>query len=107
MKEILESDSLTEACIIDDLYMIASAARRDTFIWAQMEQLNVLPDKEIEFIPAIGPGKVLLGDATGIGDKFKRLSLFYKEGLPKAGWSKYSTINLKFNNQIICTQNTY
>ncbi|MCB0819601.1 MAG: hypothetical protein KDC13_03180 [Bacteroidetes bacterium] len=107
MKEIMQSDSLQKVCILDDLYMISSAARRDTFIWAQMEQLNVLPDREIELIPAIGPGKVLLGDASGISDKFNRFSLFYKEGLPKAGWNTYSSINLKFNNQIICTQNTY
>lgn len=107
VKKILQNDSLAEAYILDDLFMIASAARRDTFIWAQLEQLNVLPDKEIELIPAIGPGRVLLGDASGISDKFKRLSLFYKEGLPKAGWSTYSSVNLKFNNQIICTQNTY
>ncbi len=107
VKNILLSDSLAKSCILDDLYMIATAAKRDTFIWAQLEQLNVLPDNEIELIPAIGPGIVLLGDASGISDKFKRLTLFYEEGLPKAGWSKYSSVNLKFNNQIICTQNTY
>lgn len=31
-----------------------------------------------------------------------RLENFYKYGLSKAGWDKYSYINLEFDNQIIC-----
>lgn len=106
LKDVLESDSLQEKYILDDLFVIASAARRDSFIWCQMEQLNVLPDKEIEFIPAIGPGRVLIGNSEDIENKFTRLQLFYRQGLSQAGWNAYSQLNLKYNNQIICTQNT-
>jgi cell division protein FtsQ len=101
----MDNDSLATAFIIDDLFAIALAAKLDTFIWAQLEQLNVLPDGDIEFIPAIGPGRIMLGDASQIEDKFKRLKLFYDRAIPKAGWNAYSALNLKYNNQIICTQN--
>lgn len=103
---ILSSDSLRERFILDDLFIIASEARKDSFIWCQLEQLNVLPDQEIEFIPVMGPGRVLLGDSKDIANKFKRLELFYQQGLPQAGWNAYTALNLKYNNQIICTQNT-
>ncbi len=106
LKDVLASDSLQKKYILDDLFVIASAARRDSFIWCQMEQLNVLPDREIEFIPAIGPGRVLIGNSEDIENKFTRLQLFYRQGLSQAGWNAYSQLNLKYNNQIICTQNT-
>ncbi|MEX1187647.1 MAG: hypothetical protein WED33_00205 [Bacteroidia bacterium] len=106
LKDVLQSDSLQQLYILDDLYVIASAAKQDSFIWCQLEQLNVLPDKEIEFIPAIGPGRVIIGDSKDIYDKFSRLELFYRQGLSQAGWNAYSALNLKYNNQIICTQNT-
>jgi len=105
IQSVMDNDSLATAFIIDDLFAIALAAKLDTFIWAQLEQLNVLPDGDIEFIPAIGPGRIMLGDASQIEDKFKRLKLFYDRAIPKAGWNAYSALNLKYNNQIICTQN--
>jgi cell division protein FtsQ len=104
--EILANDSLSKASLLDDLFIIAEAARKDSFIWSQMEQLHVLPDGDIEFIPVIGPGKILLGDAQNINDKFSRLRLFYRQALPRAGWNAYTALNLKYNKQIICTQNT-
>ena len=36
--------------------------------------------------------------------KMDRLEKFYKYGLSKAGWNKYSYIDLEFDNQIICTK---
>lgn len=104
--EILSSDSLSKVSVLDDLYIIADAARKDSFIWSQMEQLHVLPDGDIEFIPVLGPGKILLGNGQNMEDKFSRLRLFYRQALPRAGWNAYSALNLKYNKQIICTQNT-
>ena len=37
-----------------------------------------------------------------VNRKMSRLENFYKYGLSKAGWNKYSYINLEFDNQIIC-----
>jgi cell division protein FtsQ len=34
--------------------------------------------------------------------KLTRLEKFYRYGLSQAGWNKYSSINLEFDNQIIC-----
>lgn len=80
------------------------------------EQINITRKMEVELIPRIGDHSVFLGrlpqsnikqerDAMireFIQKKLHRLELFYKYGLPVAGWNKYSEINLEFDNQIIC-----
>lgn len=72
-------------------------------LWGnQIEQLNVLGDGTIEMVPRVGDHIVYLGKPSNIEEKLKRLEKFYKYGLSKAGWNKYSYINLEFDNQIIC-----
>ena len=82
----------------------------------QIEQINVLQDRTIELIPRVGNHVIVLGqlpEAKLKGDiaqrvdqflqrKLRRLELFYRYGLSQAGWNKYSSINLEFDNQIIC-----
>jgi len=71
--------------------------------WGSLvEQLNVLPDGSMELVPRVGNHVVYLGQPTGFSKKLERLEKFYQYGLSKAGWNKYSYINLEFNNQIIC-----
>ena len=69
---------------------------------SQAEQLNVLADGSIEMIPRVGEHIIYLGQPTDIARKLDRLEKFYKYGLNKAGWNKYSYISLEFDNQIIC-----
>ncbi len=69
---------------------------------SQAEQLNVLADGSIEMIPRVGEHIIYLGQPTDIARKLDRLEKFYKYGLSKAGWNKYSYISLEFDNQIIC-----
>ena len=68
----------------------------------QVEQLNVLGDGSMELVPRVGNHVVYLGQPSDFAQKLTRLEKFYKYGLSKAGWNKYSYINLEFNNQIIC-----
>jgi len=69
---------------------------------SQAEQLNVLADGSIEMVPRVGEHIIYLGQPTDIARKLDRLEKFYKYGLSKAGWNKYSYISLEFDNQIIC-----
>lgn len=74
----------------------------DPFWQSQIEQINVLPDGSVEMIPRVGDHIVYLGQPTHLKEKLARLEKFYRYGLSKAGWNKYSYINIEFNNQIIC-----
>ena len=74
----------------------------DPFWHSQIEQINVLSDGSVEMIPRVGDHIVYLGQPTHLKEKLTRLEKFYRYGLSKAGWNKYSYINIEFNNQIIC-----
>jgi cell division protein FtsQ len=96
------SDSLQKRTLIDDIFTFAEYIRKDPFWKAQIEQLYVNKDFEIELIPRVGNHRIVFGDASQIGSKFKKLKIFYEKGLSKTGWNEYSVINLKYANQVVC-----
>lgn len=78
---------------------------KDKFWQNLIVQLNVLDDGSMEMIPRVGEHIVYLGRPHRMDRKLKRLEKFYKYGLSRVGWNKYSYINLEFDNQIICKKN--
>jgi len=72
-------------------------------LWkAQIAQLAVSEENELTLWPQMTKQLILFGPADEIEEKFKKLKLFYKEVLPKKGWNTYSSVNLKYKNQIVC-----
>ena len=86
------------------LYKTALLLNKDPFWDAQIEQIYIEPDGEWIFIPRVGDYEVILGSPANMEGKLKRLRIFYRDGLSKVGWERYSKINLKFENQIVCTK---
>jgi cell division protein FtsQ len=75
----------------------------NTPFWGnQVEQLNILEDGSIEMVPRVGDHIAFLGSPSNFESKLSRLEKFYRYGLSKAGWNKYSYISVEFDNQIIC-----
>ncbi|MFN4122181.1 MAG: hypothetical protein ACK4GL_02615 [Flavobacteriales bacterium] len=91
--------------IYENLLTLSIALHEDEIMSKLIEQVYVNQNGEMELITKIGPETILIGDATDLTGKFERLKLFYSQGVAKAGWNKYATINIKINNQIICTKN--
>ena len=50
------------------------------------------------------PDMLTLGTLDEFEEKLANLKLFYEQAIPKVGWEKYSMINLKYKNQIVCTK---
>ena len=71
---------------------------------AQIEQIYVTENNEIELIPRIGDNLILLGKIDNFEQKLENLQCLYEQALSKVGWNKYDTINLKYNNQVICSK---
>jgi cell division protein FtsQ len=76
--------------------------QNDPFWKAQIAQLNIADDGEVTMLPQVTKQDIAFGQPENITSKFKKLSLFYKQILPNKGWNTYSSVNLKFKNQIIC-----
>jgi cell division protein FtsQ len=96
------TDSIQNRVLIDDIFTMAEFIRTDPLWHAQIEQLYVNKELEIELIPRVGNHRIVVGDATDIQTKFDKLKVFYRKGLSKTGWNEYSVINLKFANQVVC-----
>lgn len=48
---------------------------------------------------------IQIGKIENLNVKFKKLEAFYNEVIQSNELEKYKTINLKFNNQVVCTKN--
>jgi cell division protein FtsQ len=102
VEAIAENDSLKGLTLIDELYELATYIENDKFLKAQIEQIYVEKNKEITLIPKVGNQEIIFGKVTEVEAKFKKLILFYTEGINPNNLNLYKTINLKFNNQIVC-----
>lgn len=90
--------------ITRDLYKFGVFLQQNPFWKAQIEQIHVLPNQNIELVPRVGDHIIYLGKLTDFENKLARLKEFYEKGLNQVGWNKYSRINVEFSNQIICTK---
>lgn len=74
----------------------------DAFWSAQIAHLVIKKDGDIDMLPQVTKQTITFGQPENIERKFSKLMTFYKEILPGKGWNTYSSVNLKFENQIIC-----
>ena len=102
--EVIETDELGRKYLTDDLYLLASFIQKNSFYKSLVEQIFVNENKEIEIIPKVGRFTILVGDVSNLEEKMENLTAFMKIALPREGWEKYSTINLKYKEQIVCTK---
>jgi len=87
------------------LYDFALFLQSNKYWNSQIEQINVLPNKDIELTPQAGNFQIILGSLDDdYVEKLDKLKLFYNKGLNKVGWNRYSVINLKYKNQVVCTK---
>ena len=95
-------DTVIKNTILRDIYYLVDYIKDDDFWSAQIDQIYVDKDNEIDLIPRVGSHLIHLGKTEDIEDKLRNLEVFYSEVLPEVGWNKYSLINLEFKDQIVC-----
>ena len=100
--DINSMDSTAKNSKIAQLFNIICFVSKKELWNAEIQQLYVNAEGDIEFIPSVGNHSVILGDDKNLSEKFDNLFLFYKKGLGTEGWDKYKTINLKYKNQVVC-----
>lgn len=88
-----------------ELFKTADYIRKDSLWDAQIAQIYVNKDHEIELIPRVGNNRILLGHADSLDSKFHNLLVFYKKALPLVGWDAYKIINVKYANQVVGVKN--
>jgi cell division protein FtsQ len=86
------------------LYDFALFLQHDKFWNSQIEQIHITPKLDVELIPRVGNHRIVLGKIEDYKENLDKLKLFYLKGLNKVGWNRYSIINLKYKNQVVCTR---
>ncbi len=90
---------------LQKIYMLGNALQQYPFLKAQIEQIFVDSEGDIELIPLAGEHTVILGNVDYLTEKLDKLTAFYQYGLKLKGYNTYKSINIKFKNQIICLKN--
>ena len=97
-------DSIKSITLLDEIYELAKYIDGSEFWKAQIEQIYVNKELELEVIPKVGNHIIVFGKPNSIEAKFKKLFVFYEKGLSKTGWNEYSKVDLSYKNQIVCTK---
>ena len=88
--------------VLYNIFRQVKYINKDEFWSSQFVQIYVNEKYEFELIPRVGPHIIEFGDMSYYREKFEKLKTLYMEGLNKTGWNKYTVLNLKFENQIVC-----
>jgi cell division protein FtsQ len=103
--EIINNDTLKSIRKLDDVYRISNYVCNDPLMQSLIGQIHLKKNGDFVLIPLVGGQKIIFGTATTddeVKEKFKKLKIFYEEGIPYEGWDKYEEISLKYDNQIVC-----
>ncbi|MEX2593918.1 MAG: cell division protein [Anditalea sp.] len=98
--ELLGQEDLSKE--YGDLMKLIHFIEQDEFWSAQIASLEINRKQEIKMYQQVGKQVIEFGRPIEIEEKFKKITLFYKEILPVKGWNTYDRVNVKYKDQIIC-----
>ncbi|MCZ4693823.1 hypothetical protein DWB61_09575 [Ancylomarina euxinus] len=101
---LVVSGHIKDKTIERDLMPLVNFITKDEFWSSQINQIYVDSNDEYILIPRVGGQKIEMGKIDNFERKFDKLYALYKDGFSKVGWNKYEKINLKYENQIVCTK---
>lgn len=104
--QVTSSDSLANVTHSDEILRLARFITGDALWNALIDHVVVDAQGDFELIPRIGMHRIMLGDGTQLEQRFAKLREFYAKGVPQGGWRKFSRIDLRFADQVVCTNRT-
>lgn len=84
------------------IHQLATSIRNDEFLVKQLIGVKVLPNNECVLLPRVGNHIIELGEIEHLNEKFKKLKAFYKKAFVDKTIENYTTLNLKYKNQVVC-----
>ena len=100
----LATGAISNEYAMKQLYDFADFLRKNKSWNEQIAQIHVLPNLDVELTPRKGTHTIVLGKIENYRENLDKLALFYEKGLDRVGWNRYSRINLKYKNQVVCTK---
>ncbi len=90
-----------DSSLVQDIRTLSEFIATNPFWMAQIDQVDISPNREFDLIPKLGNQVIHFGTAERCEEKFGKLLAFYKQVLSKIGWNHYSAISMQFNNQVV------
>ena len=87
--------------LLHSIRLLAEFVNNNPFWKAQVAQIDITAERELEMIPVVGNHIVKLGKPEDFETKFNRLFTFYKQVLSKTGFNKYQSIDVQFSGQVV------
>ena len=95
---------IDDSMIENELQAVVASIAKDPFWIAQIQQIYFNGHKEATIIPRMGDHIIEIGSIKQLDEKLENLKTFYQKGLNAVGWNKYSKLNIKISNKVICTK---
>lgn len=96
--------SMRDSTTLQRLKEIVRVINNDKFWNVQVGQIDITPQGKFELIPLIGSHIIKLGDGENAEQRLNNLMVFYKQVLPKAGFTKYSALDVQFDGQVVAVK---
>ena len=90
-----------DSLLLSQVTSLTNLISVDSFWNAQIAQINIDFNGKFELIPTLGNQTILFGNNENAKEKFEKLLAFYKSAWIKNGINTYSTLDLRFTNQIV------
>ena len=90
-----------------DIICLANRIKNDVFLQKQIIGINQIENKstkQFELKTRLGDQIIIFGDLKKVDEKIKKLKVFYQKAISDSTINNYKTINLKFNNQVVCAK---
>lgn len=104
LKDYITADNNMDNYILFKIWKTTMKIEERPFLKSLIDQIYINEDNDIEMIPRVGDQLIILGDIDNLDTKFENLEAMYSQGFQKVGWDKYSILNLKYKNQVVCTR---
>jgi cell division protein FtsQ len=96
--------SMPDSLVMDDVKQIAQYIQQDSFLMAQVAQIDITPQRTYEITPVLGDQLIKIGNADDLEEKFEKLKSFYKQVWAKTGFEKYETIDVQYKDQVVAVK---
>lgn len=71
---------------------------------AQVSEIAIRTSGEMRIYPQVGDIYIDFGYADRVAEKFENALVWYQQVIPKVGWEKYRSLNVKLNGQVVAVK---
>lgn len=101
---INNSFNKADSNFLSEIKTLGNYILHNPFWMAQIDQIDITPDRTFEMVPKVGNQIIAFGNADNYEQKFDNLLTFYKEVESKVGWNKYSKIVVEYKDQVVAVK---